>query len=170
MVMEELCASPCPSSPPQESVFGPYPPLPSLEELREPPPPCSDSLSPPQLFPSCYSPSSSPFTCTSTSHSSPPRTPDSHLHTGSGFYQLQLGSYLQDDLPSGSGCSHSSVAVSDRMEVDFSMPPVLPLMSPMPDPPSSSASVTAEFGSLGGIPLPPPLCPTPVQHPRTLTQ
>ena len=167
MVMRELCASSCPCSPPQESVFSPYPPLPSLEDLREPPPPCSDSLSPPQLFPSSYSPSSSPFTCTSTSHSFPPHTPDSQL-PGAGFYHLQLGSYLQDDLPSGSDCGQGSVPVSSRMEVDFSMPPVLPLMPPTPGPPSPSASVTAEFGVLGGFPL--PLCHAPVQHPRSLTQ
>ncbi|KAG5275841.1 hypothetical protein AALO_G00125150 [Alosa alosa] len=134
MVMEELCASSCPCSPPQESVFGPFPPLPSLED-----------------------------------HSSPPRTPDSQL-PGPGLYHLQLGSYLQDDLASGSGCGHGSVPVSSGMEVDFSVPPVLTLMSPTPGPPSPSASVMAEFGSLGGFPLPPPLCPAPVQHPRSLTQ
>lgn len=165
----ELCAPLCPYSPSQEPSFSPYPPLPCLEDLREPPPPCSESLSPPQLFPSTYSPPTSPFTCPSTCHSPPPHPSDPGLSDPS-FYHLQLGSYLMDDFPSVSGCGHGSVTTTPSevdMELDFSMPPVLQLMPPSLGPPSPSV---IDYGSLGGFPFPPPLCPAPVQPPHPLTQ
>ncbi|XP_056112327.1 mesoderm induction early response protein 2 isoform X4 [Rhinichthys klamathensis goyatoka] len=131
----ELCAGTC-SSPQVEQLFRQSSPLP--QALQTP-----DIASPStQLY----------FSSLPLSHSIPSSQLDSGL-LGAGLYQLQLGSFPEDPIPT---CSE--YVASRRLQIDSSLP-----SSPVPPVP--------DFGVLGSLLCPPSsICSAPIQHSNSPVQ
>nr|XP_046208593.1 mesoderm induction early response protein 2-like [Oncorhynchus gorbuscha] len=154
MEVLELCGAPCPS-PLREQLFSHFSPLPPLEDLQQEP-----SLN-------CSSPGHGPTSPPAQLHlsslpcCSSPCPPVEPPLLGSGFYQLQLGPFLPDGLSMG-----PEDGDSQGLQIDFSLPSI-PQTSPTIAP---SVSITSDFGAISSYLCPSALCPSPVQHPRSLTQ
>ncbi|XP_036824914.1 mesoderm induction early response protein 2 isoform X1 [Oncorhynchus mykiss] len=154
MEVLELCGAPCPS-PLREQLFSHFSPLPPLEDLQQEP---SLNFSSPG-----HSPTSphAQLHLSSLPCCSSPCPPAEPPLLGSGFYQLQLGPFLPDGLSMG-----PEDGDSQGLQIDFSLPSI-PQTSPAIAP---SVSITSDFGAISSYLCPSALCPSPVQHPRSLTQ
>ncbi|KAM3876083.1 mesoderm induction early response protein 2 [Diretmus argenteus] len=142
--LSELCADGCP----QQLFSCPFSPLPPVDDLQDPGPGscCSSPTAQLQFQPSPQS----------SHRPSPASTPDDHQLLGSGFYQLQLHGPFVPEGPDCSTAGSGNGATTHRLQGDFS----LPFASP-----PSHAILPSDFGAFGSL-----LCPSPVQHPRSLTQ
>lgn len=119
----ELCAGSC-SSPQGQQSFSQFPLLPPALQMST------------QLY----------FSSLPCSHSVPSSHPDSGL-LGAGFYQLQLGSFPEDQAPA---CSENLAL--RRVQINFSSP-----SSPVPPIP--------DFGIIGGLLCTPSsISSAPIQH------
>lgn len=149
--MRRLCGGVCQSPPAVQQLFGPFSPLLAMEGLQEP---TLNSLSPGSCPPSppgqlqLQSPHLSPGAYSPV---------DPH-QLGSSFYQFQLqGPFLPEGLSAEPDCgSAAGGSATQRLQLDFALPPTCPL---------SPSVAPFEFGAISSF-----LAPTPIQHPRSLTQ
>lgn len=145
MELSDLCGDGCP----QQLFACPFS-LPPMDDLRGPGPGscCPSSL---VQFQSQPSPRSSQW-----AGGSPPSCHDDHCLPGSCFYQLHMCS--GPFVPEGPDCDPAGGGTGSHhgLQVEFSLP--------SSSPPSSSV-LPSHFQALGSL-----LHPSPVQHPRSLTQ